>query len=219
MVGNKLTELKVEINKYIGIPYFSNVGRHKTNRENVFVGKGTAKEIALETINIANLQDIKLLNLSPAQIYNLQKKSHIGIDCSGLVYNLINFLNPNVCSNLIGTDNKRGVRRLSANLLTSQPNASLIKSYDEIKTGDLIRIDKGKHVIFVIEKIENTIHYVHSSQKTKTTGVHYGTLTITNPTKSLNYQQWSDVTKTDKNYNSLIDPQSGDGFYRIKGIS
>jgi hypothetical protein len=219
MVGNKLKELKAEISKYIGIPYFSNIGRHKNNRENVFVGKGTAKEIALETINIANHQKIKLLELTPAQIYNLQKKNHIGIDCSGLVYNLIYFLNPKICNNLVGTDNKRGVRRLSANLLTSLPNASMIKSHDEVKTGDLIRIDKGKHLIFVIEKNNNIIHYVHSSQKTKIAGVHYGTLDIINPTKPLNNQQWSDVTKTGKNYNSLIDPQSGDGFYRIKGIN
>lgn len=213
MVGLKLNQLKEEINTYLGIPYFSNTKKFQS-AENVLVGKGTAKEIALKTIEFANQENIKLLNLTSNQIYNFQKKHKLGIDCSGLVFNLLLFLNPNVNNLLTGTEGKKGVRRLSANLLTSSPNAISINSYDSIKTGDLIRIDNGKHVVFVVEKIGNIFHYVHSSNKTIISGVHYGTLEIIYPDKSLNFQKWSDITKDGKNYNKLINPKNGDGFYR-----
>ncbi len=213
MVGTKLDLLKQEINSYLGIPYFSNT-KKTISSENALVGKGTAKEIALKTIELANLQNIKLLNLSSKQIYNFQKKNHLGIDCSGLVYNLLKIIEPKVDDILIGTEGKKGVRRLSANLLTSAPNAAKLSTYD-VKPGDLIRADNGRHVIFIIEKINDTIHYIHSSDKTKISGVHLGFIEIINPQKPLNHQIWSDQTKLDTNYSLLIDPKKEDGIYRL----
>jgi hypothetical protein len=214
MVRTKLSDLKLEINSYLGIPYFSNV-KKSTSPENVLVGKGSAKEIALKTIELANLESIKLLDLTSSQIYNFQKKHDLGIDCSGLVFNLLQFIKPNINNILIGTEGIKGVRRLSASLLTSPPNATKINDYNSVKTGDLIRVDDGKHVLFVIEKIGNIIYYVHNSGKTKTKGVHLGTLEIVNPQQPLNHQKWSDVTKENKNYNTLINSKKDDGFYRI----
>lgn len=213
MVRIKLNELKQEISKYIGLPYFSNV--KKLALDNVFVGKGTAHEIALETINFANQQNIKLVDLTADQIYNFQKKHHLGIDCSGLVYHLLHFINPKIENFLVGTDNKFGVRRLSANLLTSAPNAHPISDYSQVQTGDLIRMDSGKHVVFIVEKIDNTIHYVHSSQKTKSKGVHFGTITLIKPTLPLNHQTWSDVTQEGQDYSSYFNPKNGDGVFRL----
>ena len=74
MVGNKLVDLKNEITHYIGIPYFSNAGKNKNHSDNVLVGKGNAKEIALKTIELANSENIKFilrllrLNLSPSVV-------------------------------------------------------------------------------------------------------------------------------------------------------
>ena len=76
MVGNKLTDLKIEITHYLGIPYFIN--SHHLAADNVLVGKGTAKEISLKTIEFANIDNVKLSDLSPDQIYNFQKKTSFG---------------------------------------------------------------------------------------------------------------------------------------------
>jgi len=167
MVGDKLTVLKNEIVHYIGIPYFSNVGKYKNNGDNVLVGKGTAKEIALTTIEVANRENIKLTDFTPRQIYMFQKKHHLGIDCSGLACNLFNFYqNANL-----------DVRKTSAAMLTSPPLSVKI-DINLASTGDLIRQKNGHHLLFIIEKINNTIYYVDSSHSGR--GVHYGDIDITN---------------------------------------
>lgn len=194
MVGNKLTELKLEIDKYLGVPYFSNT--HHLPKDNVYVGKGTAHEIALETIEIANKNNIKLIDFSNQQIYNFQKKHHLGIDCSGLACHLLNvYLSTNF-----------DVRKTSADMLTSPP---ISKPSTDIQTGDLIRVDSGKHVIFIVEKIDNIISYVHNSEKTKIHGVHYGTVTS-------DFKTWSDVLLNDRPYSTLFHPSKGDGIFKIK---
>ncbi|MCX6726268.1 MAG: hypothetical protein NTY75_00415 [Candidatus Shapirobacteria bacterium] len=161
MARIKLAELRQEITRYIGVPYFSNI--HHLAADNVLVGKGTAKEIALITVELANLENIKLLELSPQQIYDFQKKHGLGIDCSGLACQLLNFYQ----------DAHLDVRKTSADMLTSPP---LSKPISDIQTGDLIRQKNGYHVLFVIEKIGDKIIYVDSSHSGR--GVHYGEINL-----------------------------------------
>lgn len=167
MARTKLEALRREILKYIGLPYFIN--RPKvTSNENALLGKGNAKEIALKTIEFANEENIKLLDLNPQQIYNFQKKHRLGIDCSGLACHLLNFylganLNP---------------RRTSADMLTSAPLSHKIDP-ENATTGDLIRQKNGHHVLFIIEKIGTKIIYVDSSVKGR--GVRYGEFELGDP--------------------------------------
>ena len=165
MVGSKLADLKNEISLYIGIPYFIN--RHHLAADNIFVGKGTAKEIALETIRLANSENLKLTHLSAGQIYNFQKKHHLGIDCSGLACHLLNFY--------LGAH--LNVRKTSADMLTSSPLSS---SVTKPKTGDLVRQKNGHHLLFIIEKNGNIIYYIDSSRLGR--GVSYGQFDITDKT-------------------------------------
>lgn len=160
MVRTKLDLLRAEILKYIGLPYFINIPKIISS-ENALVGKGSAKEIALKTIEYANEANIKLVDLSPQQLYNFQKKHHLGIDCSGLICQLLNFY---FQTNL-------DVRRTSADMLTSSPLSQEINPKD-IQTADLIRQKNGHHVLFVIEKINNKIIFVDSSRRGR--GVRYG---------------------------------------------
>ncbi|MFA6007052.1 MAG: hypothetical protein WC784_00185 [Candidatus Shapirobacteria bacterium] len=166
MVRTKLADLHSEILKYIGIPYYTNRPK-KISLNAVDVGKGSAKEIALKTIELANIQNIKLVDLSPQQIYNFQKKNKIGIDCSGLACHLLNFY----------FDIKLNVRRTSADMLTSAPLSKKI-DINNIQTADLIRQKNGRHLLFVIEKMGDKVVYVDSSLIGR--GVHYGEFSITN---------------------------------------
>lgn len=167
MVRTKL-ELQQEIEKYIDLPYSKNILKDgKIIKEQFLGGKGNCRQIATETIRLAQKQKIDLIQLNNQEFYNFQKKNHIGIDCSGLACQLLNFyfnseLNP---------------RQTSANMLTSTPISKEIKP-NEIKTGDLIRQKNGHHVLFIIDKQGNTINYVDSSFSGR--GVRYGTADLTN---------------------------------------
>lgn len=216
MARIELTLLKAEISKYLGIPYYQNPRGKGTGLENVLVGKGTAHEIALQTIEFANEQNLKLINLSEKEIYNFQKKHLLGIDCSGLAYNLLQFIKPDLDRFVIGTEGKRGVRRASADLLTSELNAVPVNELDQIQTADLIRVNSGRHVIFIVEKSGNIIHYVHNSSGTREKGVHLGTIEIINPDKTLDRQKWSDLTLKNLPYSTFFNPKNGDGTFRLK---
>ncbi len=130
------------IPKYLGIPYYSNI--HHLKSDNIaLLGKGNYKEIA------------------KAQKEFPQRR--IGIDCSGLVCQLLNLPNP---------------RRTNANMLTSAPLSHPIDIKD-IKSGDLIRQKKGHHVVLVIKKIGDEIEYIESSRKKG--GVVKNTISIHDP--------------------------------------
>lgn len=171
MAGTKLTQLKEEINHYIGIPYWKNkLVDGKIIKEGIFGGKGTCQQIAAKTIELAQKQNIDLLKLSSEEIYKFQKKNKLGIDCSGLISNLLNFyFKINLNS-----------RRTSAKMLTSEPLSTEIKDTKNIKTGDMLRFDNGNHVIFVIEKNNDIISCVQSSKKTPFHGVQYTNIKLPN---------------------------------------
>lgn len=153
MARPQLNELRTEIQKYLGLPYFINQGKFKNHGPDVSVGKGTAEEIALKTIEFANLEKVDLLKLSSRQIYNFQKKHHLGIDCSGLACHLLNFY---YGTNLIA-------RKTSANTLTSKPVSQKIK-ISQVETGDLVRQEGGKHVLFVVSKNDVMLEVVDSNR-------------------------------------------------------
>lgn len=213
MVRSNLDKLKHYIDSYIGIPYWSNKLKNGIIVESgPFRGKGTAAQIKRITP--------KTVSANQIDIYRFQKKHKIGIDCSGLAYHLLNFwfklhTNSSVKTKIIGTKGIFGPKRVNVQMLANPQNSIKINNLSDIKTADLIIINGQKHVLFIIEKNGNQIFYVHNSHKTKKTGVHFGTITITNPSKPLNYQHFSDVTKTDIPYQSLFQPTQGDGIYRL----
>lgn len=175
------TKLEQEIDHYLGLPYFINKPiRHLKN--NALVGKGTWQEITTQ----AKILNPDFDKLSPDHKYIFLKKHHLGIDCSGLAYHLLAQLFP--IKNFFPN-----VRHVSATDFTSKTNSVRILSHNLIQPGDLIRTHHGLHVLFIIKKTGNIIYYVHSPNRTPTKGVHDGSITITNPQKSLIHQSWSET--------------------------
>ncbi len=174
MVGNQLKTLSQEIEHYLDLPYSKNILKDgKIIKERVLGGKGHWSDIQKETQKIAKQEKIDLSKLNKQQLYNFQKKHHIGIDCSGLICQLSNFY---FKTNLIP-------RKTSANMLTSDPISKKV-NLDDIQTGDLIRQKNGHHALFVIEKHGNIIKYVDSSRENR--GVKYGQFNLQD--KSFKYQ-------------------------------
>ena len=175
MVRNKLDKLKNEINKYLGLPYMINIIRDgKIIKERVLGAKGHWKEIEKQTNLIAKKEHINLKKLTSKQLYNFQKKHKIGIDCSGLVTQLLNFY-----GQILGKKINLNPRKTSADMLTSSPLSKKIDDFDSIQTGDLIRQKNGHHVLFIFSKEGKTINYVDSSFWGR--GVKIGKVDITDP--------------------------------------
>ena len=175
MVRIKLTEFQEEIGHYLGIPYWKNkLENGKIIKEGFLGGKGNCRQIASETIRLAQKQNIDLTKLSNQEFYNFQKKNHIGVDCSGLACQLFIFY-----GQLIGKKVELNIRRTSADMLTSSPLAKEIKLKD-IQTGDLIRQKNGHHLLFIIDKEGDIINYIDSSREGR--GVKFGQYNIKDKT-------------------------------------
>jgi len=171
MVGIKLNKLKIEIDHYIDLPYMTNILRDgKIIKERILGGKGSWEEIQKATQKIAKQEKINLKKLTKKQLYNFQKKHKIGIDCSGLTCQILNFY----------FKAKLDSRKTSADMLTSSPLSQKIEDFQDIQTGDLIRQKNGHHLLFIIEKTGNKISYVDSSFWGR--GVKYGETDLTDPT-------------------------------------
>lgn len=150
------------IPQYLGIPYRRNSLSTYTP-DDVLAGKGSIKAINQLTRRLAKKEKVDLFRLSKKEIYNFQKKHHIGIDCSGLVCHLLNLpYNP---------------RKTNANMLTSPPLAHPVK-LTAIKSGDLVRQKNGHHVVIIIKKIGDQIEYIESSQAAR--GVVKGKTSLNN---------------------------------------
>lgn len=176
MVGNKLIKLKKEIDHYIGFPYMINIIRDgKIIKERFLGAKGNWKEIEKQTILSAKKEHLNLKELTPRQIYNFQKKHKIGIDCSGLASQLLNFY-----GRLLGKKINLNPRKTSANMLTSPPLSRPVEDSNDIQAGDMVRQKNGHHVLFIIEKTGKKISYVDSSFWGR--GVRYGQFDITDQT-------------------------------------
>ncbi|MDD4106638.1 MAG: hypothetical protein PHX84_01660 [Candidatus Shapirobacteria bacterium] len=175
MVGPQLKKLKQEIDHYLGIPYMINtLSEGKVVGEKFLGAKGNWQQIFSETEKTAKQEKIDLKSLTPSQLYNFQKKHHLGIDCSGLVSNLLIFY-----GKLINKKLKIDIRKTSADILTSNKLSQEIKNPNDIKTGDLVRQKNGHHVLFIIEKKDNIVYYVDSSRKNRK--VSLGNFDLTDP--------------------------------------
>ena len=178
--------LEQEIAHYLNIPYFINFPKNPHQRLAVQVSKGNWQQVQKYTARLAKKENVKLSALTSRQLYNFQKKHHIGIDCSGLVYHLLDFLyqqshHQSIRFKLIGAEGKTSPRRLSAHLLTSLPNAVPITP-DQILPGDLIRSLYGRHVMFVIKKTTKGLKVVDSSRQGR--GVRISLIPLPLPPKS-----------------------------------
>lgn len=207
---------------FLPIPYWSNKLKDgKILIEGAFGGKGTPEQIQKAIRRAAKKENLDLKKLTKKEILYLMKRNKIGLDCSGLVYQLLDFITKkekktSLDKILIGFEGKKGIRRVGVRQLADPQNSLPVKS-DQLKPGDFIVIDKKNHILLILEIKGNKITYIHSSQKTKTNGVHLGTLTIINPDRGLSHQKWSDKLKNGSPYTKII--HKNNGFYRLKILS
>jgi hypothetical protein len=177
MVRSQLIKsLLEEAGHYIDLPYMSNcLEDNKIVKERFLGGKGNWQQLQQQSQKIAQENGLNLDNMSKQEIYNLQKKNQIGIDCSGLATQLLIFY-----GKLIGKEIDLNPRKTSADMLTSQPLSKEITDYEDIKTADLIRQKDGHHLLFILQKKGQVIEYIESSRERR--GVKYGQFNLSDKT-------------------------------------
>ena len=202
--------------KKIKTPYFNNRRNKIRGGLRVLIGKGSPKDIIEETtiLSLREKADIKNLNEEDLQKYLVEH--NLGIDCSGLVYHI---LDAELKSGNKGSLHKyirrpwikNPLRKLIARLRTvenagvstfNNPANSKEVEVKDIKPGDMIMmVNTGKnhniHHILIIHKIDDkTIHYTHSFQYPEdgqyNHGVRQESIEITDPSKTLLEQNWSE---------------------------
>lgn len=212
-------------------PYYMNVGG--ILKDSVFAGKGSPVEIENKAKDI--FSHIDLVNKDENFIRSEMSHNDLGIDCSGLVYQILNTwlrdiskkselkdylpksrtFNPRrIISRMIKPQSS-----VSADMFTSSPISKKIDLKD-VQPGDLIRTRGGKHILFVTEveyndTIPTKITFVQSASLYKRTGVRYGSVELIKK-MDLACSIWSDANPEEENhtykgYRTLMD---NNGIFR-----
>ncbi|MBM3208673.1 hypothetical protein FJZ40_00045 [Candidatus Shapirobacteria bacterium] len=190
-------------------------------------GKGSPEQIVEATLMAAKKEGINLDELSTKQIKAFMKRNRIGIDCSGLAFNLLNVLDKEkggkgLAEKIPGAKGKFLVRA-NVRMLTDRNVSMPVSSVSDIKIGDMIRLRGGRHIAVVaaVKKSRSgkitEITYTHSSPKTAVSGVHSAKIKVKDEARRLENQEWLEETKDDKNYGKFaFSPLRGDGVRRFK---
>lgn len=212
---NQYFELKIKGQK-VRCPYFINL--NGILKSPVMSGKGTPVEI--ESIANTFLQDLNDVNEEEIRTRMIDRG--LGVDCSGLVYNIYDFWigekfeGKKSLRDFLPTVSILNIRKylsrtfkpqnsISADEFTSSPLANKIE-IKEARPGDLIRTRGGKHVLFITEVEKNDglitkIKFVNSAREYKLNGVRYGEI-IFDENQSLNTAKWIDSPEEEVNFAS-----------------
>lgn len=215
MVNSIITnylEMKI-LGKVFNCPYWSNKIKGGVVILRGFLnGKGDSESIRAELEKLLFRHPLREKILSDPEKFRKFAKSHrLGIDCSGLVYRVLEKL----------VDMPRifpgGINRTNAAALTSPKCCQKIEGRSTVRTGDLIRIQGGKHIALVIDNSKDKITYIHSSQRlTKIQGVHVGIINLVKRQDTLK-AQFNEKTRSGENFGEKYFRQDyGDGFFRLK---
>ena len=140
------------------------------------------------------------------QIQQFMIQNKLGLDCSGFIYRMLDFL-------LLKTKGKRlksavgsHVGNTNVQKLTSLRLSEKIEDFTQVKPGDLVKLNSHKeipHVFVVLENLNGIIKYAHNGI-TQLNGVQTGEFRLDNIQEDLPYYTFN--------------PKNGDGFYRLKAL-
>lgn len=213
----------------IVVPYYINLRGFLTDP--VHGGKGTPEEIEAA----ANKLTAGMKNLGVEDIRTIMMENSIGLDCSGLIYHVLNHwlnqLGKGDLKDYLPRHSVWGIRKflsrslkpqssVSADMLTSQPISKQV-SVSEVHPGDLIRSRGGKHILLVTEvvydnNVPTKIKFVNSTTYYKRNGLRYGEITLDDKF-DLGSAHWNDndisepVNYAYKGYRELI---NNNGLFR-----
>lgn len=207
-------------------PYWSNRMKDgKVSLRGFLNGKGEVKSIRQELLRLLseNAQSRAIAG-NQDNLRLLAKRNRIGIDCSGFLYRVWDFLTKNKFQNCKFSDLDdifpEGINRTNAKSLTAKKAAVRINQIKEIQFGDCLRLNSGRHVAFVKEITAEKLVYIHaSSSLTLIQGVHEGVILIKDSEKNLIEQEWREEAGDGDTLKKYFKPRKGDGIWRLKAFA
>ncbi|OGG12762.1 hypothetical protein A3D77_06925 [Candidatus Gottesmanbacteria bacterium RIFCSPHIGHO2_02_FULL_39_11] len=178
-------------------------------------GKGEASTIQNEIMRLASgsKKDKPEGKLDFENITFLARKNRIGIDCSGLIFRIMEAVLEKKDMDMIFP---LGIRKTNADMLTRNLYSQKIDSIKEIAVGDLIRLSSGHHAVIITHIEGETVKYVHSSSRTQISGVHTGEMVINKGSETIESQVWKEKTFRGQNWKDKYFHGEEDGVYRNK---
>ena len=143
-----------------------------------FSGKGTPGQIIKSAYSSAKREGIDIDKLKSYEITKLLKRNRIGVDCSGFAYHVLDTLDREKGGNGIADDlflpaGRQAAKprfpawnpawRASADLLTSEIVTKVIMLLNDVKVGDMIRTENGRHIYVTVDVSKKNIICSHSS--------------------------------------------------------
>lgn len=223
--------------KDISCPYFNN--RHSKVHAGlrVLIGKGTPQEIVDEATLFAFRQKVDFKKLSDEELKKFLVDHNLGIDCSGLVYSILDtefksqkkgslkkylkFPTKNFLRKFI--IRLRTIENTGVQTFADDKNSNVI-SLKDVQPGDFIiflnTMEKGFHHIVMIQAVEydNTtpkiLFYTHSLHWQKdgkyAHGVRQGSIEITDIHASLLEQRWIEMGKQGEENETYLHAKSAE---------
>ncbi|KKQ28205.1 MAG: hypothetical protein US42_C0001G0056 [Candidatus Magasanikbacteria bacterium GW2011_GWC2_37_14] len=205
----------------ISCPYFNNRRARLRGGLRALIGKGSPADIVEEATIISLREKINLNKITDEELKKFLIDKKIGIDCSGLVYHILDaemkaqgkgslqkilkrpwFKNP-IRKLLVKL---RPIENTGVGTFNHEINSMEINLKD-LAPGDLIIImgagvkQDYNHILLINQIADNKIQYTHSFQYPNdglyNHGVRQETITITDPNKSLLDQTWSEPQMQD----------------------
>lgn len=164
-------------NKKIPCPYRRNEVGSFQELGPEFQGKSSPETLTKTTKKLAKKQNFDLEKATAEEIRNFMVKNKLGIDCSGYIYRMLNYLIQEVRGKNLEGFGLPHVGRTNIAKLTSDEFGAPVYDLTDSKPGDIIRLNsKGDilHGVLIIENDDNVITYAHSSGITNPSGVHTG---------------------------------------------
>lgn len=208
----------------IRCPYWSN--RQRILLTGPFKGKGTPPQITRATIRSAQEHKLDLSKLSPRDIRRFMEHHRIGVDCSGFVYHLADSLvkekgGQGIFEYVEGVKGK-GVMRVNVFSLTNDKNSVEVKKIRDIRIGDFIRFEGGKHIAIIMrikrnqEGIPVEVTYAHSGRLSAITGVHLGRFLVKDPNLGVKDQKCLEKNREGNNYFNQYPKKNNVSLRRLK---
>lgn len=170
-------------------------------------GKSDPQTLIADTIKAAREKTFDLDKASVEEIRLFMEESWLGIDCSGFVYHLLDYLLKKIGKGSMEAAGFSKASRTNVELLTSDEFSHTINGFGLAQPGDLISLNSAQtipHVLIIINVADNILTYAHSSNRTKIRGVHQGKIIDSQLDEEL--QVYS--------YNT----HQGDGIRRLKAL-
>lgn len=203
---------------FVNCPYYNNRRAKVRAGLRALIGKGSVDDIVEEATIIALREKVDLKKLDAQNLKKFLVDSYLGIDCSGLVYHI---LDAELKARRLGSLKKHlkfpFIKNLFRKLLTilrpvesagvrticHEKNCVAIDKIEQIQPGDLIAIIGGgekqdRNHVLVVHEVTNVggevVHYTHSMQwlgdGEYNHGVRQSEIKITDKNKNLLDQTW-----------------------------